>query len=61
MMVIAERWQAAAEPERALQWWLAAGLLAPQRGHPAARRAQQQAADLLQQLERSPERLPEIE
>lgn len=61
MMVIADRWQAAAEPEKALEWWLAAGLLAPQRNHPAAHRAQQQAAGLLEQLGRSPERLPAAE
>jgi hypothetical protein len=61
MMVIADRWQAAAEPEKALEWWLAAGLLAPQRNHPAAHRAQQQAAGLLEQLGRSPQRLPAAE
>lgn len=50
MMVVAERLQAAGEQEQALEWWLAAGLLAPQAEHPAAVRARRRAAELLEQM-----------
>lgn len=50
MMVAADRLQAAGEKEQALEWWLAAGLLAPQADHPEAARARQRADELLEQM-----------
>lgn len=57
MMVIADRLQAAGDKEHALEWWLAAGLLAPEAEHPEAGRARRQAAQLLEQMGLSAEGL----